>query len=240
MAQAQQHSARTGTRSTGPVPESAEHIKKSGPPVELLPLNFVQGISVEKMPKKFMGAYHFSGTTPPVTKTFFRDIQDRAFCIVACTSVTTDSVPARFDPLLENVTSNNTGVPSPWVSKCSKFVLYPDEENVDIIDFATTPVKDIVKGGWMLPKRSFREHFIVPAHRDKFFYKNPCSHEEFIDSASKMKSYKKYTDSEASDVATSRRRVPNAPIVVPSLPVPDSSTNETGKNHFFLNSSNPN
>jgi hypothetical protein len=221
MSEMSEQPAVRATRSAGPVTNDLK--KDKGPPIKDLPANFIH-YSLGGDDREFQGLYHFAGTVPPIDKiTFFRDIQDRAFAIVACTVLTTDSVPARFDPEKEGVATSSTCVPTPWISKCCKFVVYPDESVEDCIDLTTTPIKDIVRGGWLLPKRKYKEHFIVRAHKDKFFYKNPCGHAEFCRHAAGMTSYKKFTESETDE--SSKKVVKKSssvfPIVVPAAKKPE-------------------
>jgi hypothetical protein len=161
------------------------------PPVEVLPIVHRE-VSVEKL-NNHVGYYHFLDTKPSYARKKMHDENgDKLYAIVACSDVQTKDLPPRFDPR-DHLKSWNCPVLSTWISKNGKTVLIPAE----LPDFHELSESEIVK--LIYPKVDWNEHVIVVASmkKGKFFYKNPCDRNKFLQSVAKLNSYKKFSESEA-------------------------------------------
>jgi hypothetical protein len=164
------------------------------PPVGRLPA-VRSKVSVENGSGKFRGVYHFNGTKPPVAGSYFSDNKDSAFAIVACSRMKTNQAPIRMSYKdVESLPCDNVPVMATWISNCGKFLVFPEEE----YDFESVPMIDMLRRGWVLPKREWDEYFVVPAVKSKkYYYRNPCGWAEFMCSVKKLKPGKKCTDTES-------------------------------------------
>jgi hypothetical protein len=164
--------------------ESGEELR---PPIETLP-TAKRNLSVERRAGD-IGSYHFLDTQPTVSrKIIFNEFPDTLYAIVACSVATTGNFPVK--------TNWNCPVLTTWLSKEGTAVLIPRNEP----DFANAKESAIVEVVFPQKTKNWVEYHLVAAcnvkGKEKFMYKNPCNYTVFIESLRKLRSTKKWSDSE--------------------------------------------